>query len=135
MRVRHDCVWLLTRDGWIVLGAGFISHTDHDAELAKLTGLSRRSTDTGAGETIVSPAGAAAAPGDRQPRQHRSQEERDAAKEKRRKEAKAKDLADELKYTADHVVALVVPVSITMAAVVATVKSISYYAKQGENLA
>lgn len=32
-------------------------------------------------------------------------------------------------------VALVVPVSITMAAVVATVKSISYYSQQGENLA
>jgi hypothetical protein len=51
------------------------------------------------------------------------------------REEDAKELALEMKYTADHVVALVIPVSITMAAVVATVKSISYYAKQGANLA
>lgn len=51
------------------------------------------------------------------------------------KEEDAKELALEMKYTADHVVALVIPVSVTMAAVVATVKSISYYSKQGQNLA
>lgn len=113
---------------------------DYQQELARLTGLSPR---PGAGDPFVRTAQTAAAGGGggggsssaAAAESAARREARAAAREQRMKEEDAKELALEMKYTADHVVALVIPVSVTMAAVVATVKSISYYSKQGQNLA
>lgn len=105
------------------------SSEEHERELAKLTGLQPVGRQSSAGGSVD------AAGGQQPPRRQLSHEEREAIRQRRRQEAAQKELADELKYTADHVVALVVPVSITMAAVVATIKSISYYSERGDNLA
>ena len=133
----------------LTCSALFALHTTSDAldyqqELARLTGLSPRPA---AGDPFVRTAQTATAAGSRgggggggggsaaATESAARREARAAAREQRMKEEDAKELALEMKYTADHVVALVIPVSVTMAAVVATVKSISYYSKQGQNLA
>eukprot|EP00039_Didymoeca_costata_P019364 m.337246 g.337246 ORF g.337246 m.337246 type:complete len:480 (-) comp18084_c0_seq1:64-1503(-) len=103
----------------------------HQKQLSALTGLSR--IDSNAGGQRGSGGNAAGQP-PRQPQQQRQPQQRGQRRERREptEEEKAAQKKKEIKYGADAVVSLILPISICMAVVVALIKSVSYYSEDPE---
>jgi len=107
----------------------------HQEQLARLSGLTpvrRRSTNVTSPGSEKTRNPDQLIDGDAAARQRRALETQHALAKERQA---ARQLELDLKYTADHVKSLIIPVSLTMLAVVATVKAVTSYSSKESTLA